>query len=267
MSRALFRPAGPGDLEAVTGLWQLAFGDPAPLVRRLLGPGGLLALATVAELEGQTVSAMFAFPGLRLGNRSAAYLYALCTRPDYRGRGLGAGVLAALRDRCFAQGAETVFLSPAGEGLAKWYQRLGFAPLCGLSDRPFSPEPGPMGVCVPISPAAYLRERGGGCVLSPALLETQSAFLDAEGGGLLRLELSGGIGLACALPTPEGLRVLELQCAPTLEPEALRTLAAHFGAGRLLLRGPGRDIPLLYADRDGEAPVLPLNFCFPFLMD
>lgn len=267
MSRALFRPAGPGDLEAVAGLWHTAFGDPLPLVRRLLGPGGLLALATVAELEGQPVSAMFAFPGLRLGNRSAAYLYALCTRPDCRSRGLGAGVLAALRDRCFAQGTETVFLSPAGEGLAQWYQQLGFAPLFGLSDRPLSPEPGPTGSCVPISPAAYLRERVGGCVLSPALLETQSAFLDAEGGGLLRLELSGGTGLACALPTPGGLRVLELQCAPTLEPEALRTLAAHFGADGLLLRGPGRDIPLLCAVRDGEAPVLPPDFCFPFVMD
>lgn len=268
MSRVLFRPTGAEDLESVAALWQSAFHDPAALVRRLLTEGGLLRCGMAAELDGTLASVMFAFPGLNLGGRSAAYLYALCTRSDVRGQGLGAGVLEALTARCFADGAELVFLSPADAGLARWYrERFGMASLGAVSDVPLTLPAGTPGHCAPISLETYLRGRGGVCAVTQSLLRAQAIFLEADGGGLYRLTLSAGEALACALPTRRGLLVLELLCSPGLQPEALLTLAAHFSTEKLLLRAPGKNLPLLYRSRDGTAFTPPPDFCFPFLMD
>ena len=265
MSRVLLRPTEPKDLEAMIELWQAAFHDPAPLVRRLLTEGGLLGCGMLAELEGRPASVMFAFPGLDLGGRSAAYLYALCTHPGAREKGLGSAVLEALTERCFDSGTELVFLSPADAGLARWYrERHGMADLGGVSDVPMTLTEGEPGLCTPIGVEDYLRARSG---VTKSLLRAQAIFLEAEGGGMYRLALPSGEALACALPTERGLLVLELLCSPAARQEALRTLAAHFSAKTLLLRCPGQDHPLLYRSRDGKAPTLPPDFCFPFLMD
>lgn len=268
MSRVLFRPTEPADLPDVAGLWQAAFSDPPDLVRWLLTEGGLLRRGMTAELDGQPAAVMFAFPGLDLGGRSAAYLYALCTRADVRGRGLGSGLLEALAARCFAGGSELVFLSPADAGLARWYrERLGFAPLCGIRDLPQLPGAGAPGRCTPIDPETYLSAREGACTLTEPLLRAQAIILEAGGGGLFWLSLSDGTALASAVPTPRGLLVLELLCPPAARSAALGTLAAHFSTRRLLLRCPGGETPLLYRSRDGKAPALAPDFCFPFILD
>ena len=265
MRRVLLRPTAPTDLEAVAGLWESAFHDPAPLVRALLTAGGLLDRGMAAVLDGTPVSVMFAFPELALGGRSAAYLYALCTRPDLRGQGLGSRVLEALTARCFDGGADLVFLSPADAGLERWYrEKLGMAALGGVSDLPLALPAGVPGRCAPVSVADYLRARRG---VTGSLLRAQAVLLEAEGGGLFRLTLSAGTALACVQPTPRGLLVLELLCSPETRAEALQTLAAHFSQRALLLRSPGRALPLLYRSRDGKAVTLPPDFCFPFLMN
>ena len=265
MRRVLLRPTAPTDLEAVAGLWESAFHDPAALVRALLTAGGLLGRGMAAVVDGAPVSVMFAFPGLDLGGRSAAYLYALCTRPDLRGQGLGSRVLEALTVRCFDGGADLVFLSPADAGLERWYREIqGLAALGGVSDVPLTLPAGAPGLCESVSAADYLRVRGG---VTGSLLQAQAMLLEAEGGGLFRLTLSAGTALACVQPTPRGLLVLELLCSPETRAEALQTLAAYFSAKRLLLRAPGREFPLLYRSRDGTAVTLPPDFCFPFLMD
>lgn len=265
MRRILLRPTEPTDLEAVAGLWESAFHDPAALVRALLTAGGLLGRGMAAVVDGAPVSVMFAFPGLDLGGRSAAYLYALCTRPDLRGQGLGSRVLEALTERCFGGGSELVFLSPADAGLDRWYrERLGMAALGGVSDIPLALPAGAPGLCEPASVADYLRARHG---MTESLLRAQTMLLEAEGGGLFRLTLSAGAALACVQPTRRGLLILELLCSPGVRTEALQTLAAYFSAKRLLLRSPGQALPLLYRSRDGKAVTLPPDFCFPFLMD
>ena len=152
MSRVLLRPTEPKDLEAVADLWQAAFHDPAATVRRLLTEGRLLGCGMLAELEGRPASVMFAFPGLDLGGHDAAYLYALCTRADARGKGFGSAVLNALAARCFDSGSELVFLSPADAGLARWYrEKLGMAELGGVSDVPLALPGVTPGQCVPVS--------------------------------------------------------------------------------------------------------------------
>jgi len=50
----------------------------------------------------------------------------VATLPPPRRRGLGAAITGALVDDARAAGVETIFLSAAGDDVARVYERLGF---------------------------------------------------------------------------------------------------------------------------------------------
>lgn len=62
--------------------------------------------------------------------RSDAYIQDVVVFSVYRGRGIGSGLVACLRDHCLAAGLRWIGLvaQPGTEG---FYRRLGFAPLAG----------------------------------------------------------------------------------------------------------------------------------------
>lgn len=62
--------------------------------------------------------------------RSDAYIQDVVVLPAYRGRGIGTGLVACLRDHCLAAGLRWIGLV-AQPGTEAFYRRLGFAPLAG----------------------------------------------------------------------------------------------------------------------------------------
>lgn len=62
--------------------------------------------------------------------RSDAYIQDVVVLPAHRGRGVGAGLVAFLRDRCLAGGLRWIGLV-AQPGTEDFYRRLGFRPLEG----------------------------------------------------------------------------------------------------------------------------------------
>ena len=236
MSDFILRPASAADAPDIIEILARSFGDPTEFIAALLNEANLLPCALCAEAEGHIKSVMFAFDGLSLGGRSAAYLYALCTDPTARRHGMGRAVAGALAQRCFDRGAEIVFLSPANDDLAAWYSRiLGTKPMAAYADVP-QPLVDGGALCTPLSAAEYLALRQNAVGVTEQLLCAQSVLYRFFGGGFFRVELDGVTALACAEPREDSLLLRELLCPEPLRSAVCGALARRFGRSRAFLR-------------------------------
>ena len=137
------RKGRPGDEAALRALWESVFGPEKEFIdaffRTVYDPGE----TAVAELGGEIVSAAYV-----IGFGGARYIYAVGTRPDCRGRGLGEAVTMLAAD------GREAYLCPAGEELRDWYvRRMGARCVCGR------PVFGPAIELTPISPEEYAARR------------------------------------------------------------------------------------------------------------
>lgn len=238
MSEFLVRSAGPDDLPAITECWQLSFGDPPDLIRALLTEADLLSSAVAAEADGSVRSVMFAFDGLRFGGLRTTYLYALCTHPDARSRGMGRTVLDAIIRQSFSRGAEMVFLSPADPALERWYLALGMQPLSRASSELLQVAPDGRYPCVPVGAEEYAALRTADVGIPLQMLRAQEVLNRSCGGGFFRVDMDGASAAVCAEPDGSGVLIRELCCPGPLRPAALRAVAGAFGCTgiRLLLQ-------------------------------
>lgn len=55
-----------------------------------------------------------------------AYLYAICTAPEYRHRGIAGGLVREALEKCRTIGFKRAALIPEGEQAVKWYASMGF---------------------------------------------------------------------------------------------------------------------------------------------
>ena len=96
------RPSRKGDEKSLKALWHEVFGDTDFYIdtffRELYRPG----MASVVEEDGKIVAAAYAVP---FG--AVRYIFAVATKPEYRGRGYGRAVVLA------AAGGEPAYLCPA----------------------------------------------------------------------------------------------------------------------------------------------------------
>ena len=132
------RISRPEDIPRQRELWQLAFGDDGAYVDNFYNayyqPERVLLLEEDGVVQAMTAwfETTFAVPGQ--GRYRAAYLYAVATHPEARGRGL-AGQLLAGADRIFrewdipavttvpagpSRPPSTAFLGGMGSGSALW---------------------------------------------------------------------------------------------------------------------------------------------------
>lgn len=263
MDGVILRGARREDIGDICQIWEVCFGDAPETVEKLLEPE-TLENTTVAELDGRVRALMAGFDGLEFGGVRASYIFALCTVPDYRGRGLGGRVLRGTARRCFERGAELVCLHPASEGLARWYAHLGLETFSRAS---FGDAPGagaaPGLRRVGAEEYAALRA-GAGPRVPGALLRAQELFYSGADGGFFAFDGGamcvqrgeGGAELR-ELLCPEGRRaaVREAFGGSALLP---RVLSADSGQGSTHLMGLWRDA----SRRDLDKPPY-----LPFLLD
>lgn len=97
----------------------VALARPGPFLRRTIEMGQYLGLRE----EGQLV----AMAGQRLHLTGFCEISAVCTHPDYRGRGYG-GALTTLQAEMILARQETPFLhlAPTNDGAMRLYKKLGF---------------------------------------------------------------------------------------------------------------------------------------------
>jgi GNAT superfamily N-acetyltransferase len=88
-------------------------------------------IVAVADVEGQLVSHAYLglidkIPRPIPGPRHIAYLTNVYTRPEFRGRGIGAEVIHWLQEQALAKQVELAVVWPSEESV-EFYRRLGFA--------------------------------------------------------------------------------------------------------------------------------------------
>lgn len=160
------RPSLPEDVPAQRELWKLAFGDSDAYLDNFYDnyyrPERVLVLEEDGIVRSMTAwfDTAFAVPGR--GEYRAAYLYAVATHPDCRGRGLAAKLLAGADEYFRSLGIPAVTTVPAEPSLHDFFGANGFREcfrvLGGTLRREEVPLP-PSSLLRPASPEEYGRTR------------------------------------------------------------------------------------------------------------
>ena len=168
------RLSNPADIPRQRELWQLAFGDEGAYVDNFYDtcyrPERMLMLEEDGVVQAMTAWFDTTFVVPERGEYRAAYLYAVATHPEARGRGL-AGRLLSDADGFFrAWGIPAVTTVPAEPSLHQFFGRNGFrecfvdgqfAFLCDGSNRT------PASALTRLAPGAYRTLRRSGWPARP----------------------------------------------------------------------------------------------------
>lgn len=65
---------------------------------------------------------------------NGAYLYAITTKKEYRGRNICGRLLEYVRNEAVSDGCSFIFLIPADEGLYGYYKKFGYEEIYGIKD-------------------------------------------------------------------------------------------------------------------------------------
>jgi len=114
------------DLKAI---WQECFGDSREYIDMYFS-GRFKKGKCLVYIADDVVCAMLVIydAGVMLGGeyKKLGYIYGVCTRPEYRGRGISGKLLAYARDYISKNGGFSV-LAPATESLVEFYKKRGFS--------------------------------------------------------------------------------------------------------------------------------------------
>lgn len=269
MSGFSLRPARRSDADDILDCWRASFGDGEAFILDFFASADPLRHAVAAETDGHVRSVMFAFDGLDFGGVRASYLYALCTHPEHRRRGMGAAVVAQLARESLDAGAQLACLSPASAALERWYcELLGMRPLQRARDVPLEKEPPRQRAdCVIVSAAEYAARRRAAVCVTPQLLAAQETLYRHYGGVMLRAEIDGETVLACAEPRGSAILLRDLVCPPELRSRAAAVISAHLWNKEVFLRSTGGEgETLLGLAPGGERPACLDAAPFPFTL-
>ena len=163
---SIIRPSVPEDVPAQRELWKLAFGDSDAYLNNFYRTYYRSDRVILLEEDGavRSMTAWFdttlVLPGQ--GEHRSAYLYAVATHPDCRGRGLAAALLAGADEYLRSLGIPAVTTVPAERSLHDFFGANGFREcfriLGGTLWCEEIPVP-PSNVLRPASPAEYGRVR------------------------------------------------------------------------------------------------------------
>ena len=224
------RISRPEDVTRQRELWRLAFGDEGAYVdnfyRTYYRPERMLLLEEDGEVQAMTAWFDTTFVVPERGRYRAAYLYAVATHPEARGRGL-AGQLLAGADRIFREwDIPAVTTVPAEPSLHNFFGANGFRE-CFVDGQFSLPRNGRATLLAGaalerLSPGEYrdLREEllaGTAHIDLPreALAYQAGACALAPGGGLYAVQTPHGRAALCAEGMESGeLLVKELLCPP-----------------------------------------------------
>ena len=255
------RISTPHDIPRQRELWQLAFGDTGAYVdnfyRTYYKPERMLMLEEDGVVQAMTAwfDTTFAVPGQ--GEYRAAYLYAVATHPEARGRGL-AGRLLSDADGLFRSwGVQAVTTVPAEPSLHRFFGRNGFRECFVHGEQEYRPRSaaeapaGEMPKLDRLTAADYagLREaRLAGMphiALSKEAISYQAgASALTPGGGLYALEAPHGAAALCTEGMEDGtLLVKELLTEPGDVDWVVSWLPKLLPAWSGLYRTPDGEIP------------------------
>ena len=126
-------PSKQSHKDKIKELWNIAFGDEDEYVELFLNNRATventLILTDDVNGEEKIVSVLFLLDcETRIDEKlyKTAYLYAACTHPDYRNRGLMGSLLKAAQKQCEERNYDFISLVPATDSLFDYYSRFNY---------------------------------------------------------------------------------------------------------------------------------------------
>lgn len=270
------RPSVPEDIPAQRELWQLAFGDSDAYLdnfyRTYYRPERVVVLEEDGAVRAMTAwfDTSFVVPGR--GTYRAAYLYAVATHPDCRGRGLAGRLLAGADDFFRTLDIPAVTTVPAEPSLHRFFGRNGFRECFTLGQEELDPAkldvPARENPLRPAEPEAYGTVREQILAQLPHIAYPEDALAYQAGccalgeGGLFVGETQAGPVCLCAEGDGQGL----LLCKELLGGPAVRQVLPHlpgmFPGRRLVVRTPAAP-----GQKEGTLEFAMLKWLAPALED
>ena len=240
----------PNDVTAQRRLWKLAFGDTDEYLDNFYLNYYRPQRAIVLEEDGE-VRAMFTWFDTTLtlsGGRTyrAAYVYALATHPDCRGRGLAARLLAEGGELLRPLGVDLLTTVPAEPSLHSFFAANGFEEAFVMDQwesAPLTAEGKPCALTT-ASPAGYNTAREGLLNAVPHITFPNEALAHqlrccqlSGGGGLFTAVTGHGPACLCAERSGENtLIVKEVLGCKAAKRDALEALSVENPRDTLIIR-------------------------------
>ncbi len=244
-----FTLAKKSDLPALTRLWQRCFGDEPKEIEGFWSATFDRILVYTAR-EGNTIASMACVLPTQYvdeegESHSCGYIYAVCTDPLQRGKGLCKGLMEYIHKHC---NLSYTALVPAEESLFAFYERLGYHSCFYHREYTVTPKKG--GKIRLASPEVYRSIRE---------LQLYDNFLSYEefllpcAGQLYRIETEDGLYCGCGYRKDKTLYLREL--LPD-SPEVASALCAYLGCEKAVVRTMGEDKPfgMLRSLKGGPLP-------------
>ena len=216
------RISSPEDVPAQRALWKLAFGDGDDYIDNFYHtyyrPERMLVLEEAGRVCSMTAWFDTAFVVPERGEFRCAYLYAVATHPDCRGKGLAGRLLAGADDYFRSQGIPAVSTVPAEPSLHDFFGRNGFRECFRHFEGTLTPgelPPARAPVLRRSAPAEYGRVRETLLTGVPHIAYAEDALRYQEGccalgeGGLYVGDTSAGPVCLCAEEAGGGLVVIK----------------------------------------------------------
>ena len=249
------RLSTPADIPALRRLWNLAFGDGGAYLDNFFDsyykPERMMVLEQNGEVLAMTAwfDTTFVLPGE--GGYRAAYLYAVATHPDHRGKGLSGRLLAWADDHFRTLNIPAVSTVPATPSLHNFFAANGFRECFHHDEVRISPREGSISYPLrPLSPREYggLREEflsGLPHIFLPDdALTYQQGCSRISGGDLYAVDAPSGRCILCAEGMEDGsLLVKELLGQPFACEETCQNLHALLPQFSGICRLPGKSVP------------------------
>lgn len=239
------------DREALTALWQEAFGDEREFVDCFFASAYAPERSLGAFRDGCLAGALYWFDCVLQGEK-IAYVYAVATAKASRGQGIATNLMEQLHGVLRGKGYGAAVLCPGSEELFRFYSRMGYRTAGTRRERKW--KAGEKVDITQISREEYALRRA---VLLPP------GGIRQEGESLLFLEqwcrFYGGAGFCAAVSRQDGY------CPEFLgEEEWIPGMLASLGMEQAVVRTPGGEQPCLMALRfSGNVPQrMYLGFAF-----
>lgn len=235
-------------------LWKCCFGDGYEVSGAFFDAFPPETHTRVISIESR-VAAMVSWMPVTVCSDSAelpgAYIYAVATDPQYRGRGLCTALMRETEEIAFSQGAEFAALWPASASLFGFYGAMGYAPAFGAKTLRALPT-GDALMLTELSPEEYRHLREA-YVPKPFCRWDDAAFSYLAGTAVRFFRFPGGCGAYFPLPDG-GIRVPELLgakpedfCSGLCAPYGIVTIPDNGeNQGMLKWRGAPKTLPGVY---------------------
>ena len=251
------KPAA-GQISGLWDLWREAFGDSGEFLEAFFDTAYSTERCLCVTEDGKVAAAVYWFDCTARG-RKIAYVYALATAMEYRGRGIGHRLMDTLHQTLAQQHYEGVVLVPGTPDLQYFYGSMGYYHCCSITEF----------VCTGaaeevqlrrVTPEEYAQQRRD--ILS--LLEPDAVIQENENLAFLatQAELYNGQNfLLAARRDGDALVGMELLGDPQTAPGIVRALGCTTGTFRT--RGQGKAFAM-YLPLGGSTLAAPTYFGLAF---